>query len=118
MKKEFRIGNYVDLGNRIAYISEILHDGYTCIDLEETQDTFESTERVKPVQLTNEFLIQIGCTQSQEDSMFFLEGFGLIDFDGRGNFEWIYNDGLYVKLNYIHQLQNLYFALKGEEIIK
>jgi hypothetical protein len=128
--KELRIGNLVDLGNRIAKIIEI---GYlSCVvgDLEETQDTIEDYERIKPIPLTEELLYK----------------FGFVDIDKRDHDYNIYTDsnhdyylqidtrrkdGKYTILDnsfddlrvfsmvdivYVHQLQNLYFALTGEEL--
>ena len=57
---ELRIGNLVDLGNRIAKISEIYHKACTVLDLEETQDTIEDYERTKPIPLTEEWLLKFG----------------------------------------------------------
>jgi hypothetical protein len=71
---------------------------------------------VEPIPLTDEILLAAGCTKQQEDSMFFLEGFGLIDTLPDGSYEWLYNDGLTVPIKYLHHLQNLYFYTKTEEL--
>jgi hypothetical protein len=124
---ELRIGNLVDLGNRIAKVIEIAHLGCVVVDLEETQDTIEDYERTKGIPLTEEWLLKFGFEK--------IEDFGVYSniwhFKGvmvsLGNYinvhvDWA-DDGVgfhsircYEEL-FIHQLQNLYFALTGEELI-
>ena len=91
---ELRIGNLVDLGNRIAKVIEINHLACVVVDLEETQDTIEDYERVKPIKLTEEWLLKFGLKPNQYTKE--------IEF---GYFK------------YVHQFQNLYFAIIGEELI-
>lgn len=118
---ELRLGNYVDLGSRIAKIIEISHLSCVVVDLEETQDTIESYERTKPIPLTEEWLLKFGFTFRSE----IVTGVRFYDFGSFQVKSW--NDGSYVlfrkdiclfsDLTYVHQLQNLYFALCGEELI-
>lgn len=101
--KEFRIGNAIWLVDKNkAYVIQDGHDIDEC----------ENNEMVKPIQLTEEKLLKCGFEN-------------IVD----GNF-WDKNicihvskDGLYilteqrrVYVKYLHQLQNLYFALTGEEL--
>ncbi len=61
--KELRQGNIISLGDRWAILSEI---GYTqCIvyDLEETQDTIESYERVRAIPSSGKLLLAWGFTE-------------------------------------------------------
>jgi hypothetical protein len=122
---ELRIGNLVDLGNRIAKIIEIAHLACVVVDLEETQDTMEDYERVKGIPLTQEWLLKFGfekvnseltniaplnlpCTFNLPNTPFsFCQG-KLILKTGTGDF--------CVNTEYVHQLQNLYFALTSEEL--
>ena len=60
MKQEYRIGSLVDLGNRFAKMIEIGTNQCTVVDLEETQDTVESWDRIKPVPITKEILEKLG----------------------------------------------------------
>lgn len=135
---ELRIGNLVDLGNRIAKVIEINHLACVVVDLEETQDTIEDYDRTKPIPLTEEWLLKFGFkkypnlrdTFRQE----YYDAFQL-DIDEHTIISFSipigYND--YIRCNYdksyrseekkqsyrvkyVHQLQNLYFALTGEEI--
>jgi hypothetical protein len=63
---DLRIGNIIDLGNRIAKIIEISHECCTVVDLEETQDTMEDYERVKGLVLTDEWFEQWGFHKDGE----------------------------------------------------
>jgi hypothetical protein len=127
---ELRIGNLVDLGNRIAKIIEIGHLSCVVADLEETQDTIEDYERTKPIILTEEWLYKFGFkdidkgdndyityTDSNHDYYLQLDvrkrdgKYSILDnsFDDLRDFSM-------VDIVYVHQLQNLYFALTGEEL--
>ncbi len=112
---DLRIGNLVDLGNRIAKVTEINHLACVVVDLEETQDTIEDYERVKGIILTEEWLEKFGFKRSGlynlKDEVYIYDEYGLID----TGFEYRFNY-TQIKLKYVHQLQNLYFALTEEEL--
>jgi len=128
--KELRIGNLVDLGNRIAKIIEIGHLSCVVADLEETQDTIEDYERIKPIPLTEEWLYKFGFadidkhdhdynTYTDSNHDYYLQSdvrrkdgkYTILDnsFDDLRDFTMI-------DISYVHQLQNMYFALTGEEL--
>ena len=128
---ELRIGNLVDLGNRIAKIIEISNLSCVVVDLEETQDTIEDYERTKPIPLTEEWLYKFGFkdidkgdhdynTYTDPNHNYYLQidvrkkdgKYSILDnsFDDLRDFSM-------VDISYVHQLQNLYFALTGEELI-
>lgn len=111
---ELRLGNYVydNLGGllKIKGIS-----------------TESDLRHIKPIPLTEEILLKCGFVKDEE----YDEG-GLIDFRYELNLlnksisftsNWNTEDCFYVNLTqcgvdvfYLHQLQNLYFALTGEEL--
>ena len=130
-RNELRIGNLVDLGNRIAKIIEISNLSCVVVDLEETQDTIEDYERTKPIPLTEEWLYKFGFkdidkgdhdynTYTDSNHDYYLQidvrkkdgKYSILDnsFDDLRDFSM-------VDISYVHQLQNLYFALTGEELI-
>ena len=128
---ELRIGNLVDLGNRIAKVIEINHLACVVVDLEETQDTIEDYERTKPILLTEEWLLKFGFYKDEEywwigriDCKYC---FKYRDWADNWAFYIEYTDGrpsddgvkypIAFDIKYVHQLQNLYFALTGEELI-
>lgn len=109
-ENELRVGNYVNLPHGDCQILYFLKVGVHLTD--GNGGTFHS---LKPIPLTEEWLVK----------------FGLNNYPNRKNF---YNLGEYsillttettlfyigrniIKIKYVHQLQNLYFALTGEELI-
>ena len=127
---ELRIGNLVDLGNRIAKIIEISNLSCVVVDLEETQDTIEDYERTKPILLTEEWLYKFGFKDIDKDDNDYITYTDpnhnyYLQIDVRrkdGKYSILDNsfndlrDFSMVDIMYVHQLQNLYFALTGEEL--
>jgi len=109
---ELRIGNLVDLGNRIAKVIEINHLACVVVDLEETQDTIEDYDRTKPIPLTEEWLLKFGFKRNGKKLTFWK--IDLVE-DEEGIFSFD-ESRIYIDVKYVHQLQNLYFALTGEEL--
>jgi hypothetical protein len=126
---ELRIGNLVDLGNRIAKVIEIYHLGCVVVDLEETQDTIEDYERTKGIPLTEEWLLDLGFSQQGKRPMWVkgkvcvvlarypdLKGYltdkkFYIGFKDLGNV--IFHTT--IECEHVHTLQNA-VALTGEEL--
>jgi hypothetical protein len=90
-------------------------------------------DEVLPIPLTEEWLIKFGFEKIKKES--YVNGFEFIlkpdsdlEFNGIGHHGWLKGDrslvvntlcrGNYVcnTVGYVHQLQNLYFALTGEEL--
>ena len=111
---ELRLGNLVDLGNRIAKITEIYPLACMVADLEQTQDTLESYERVTGIPLTEEWLLKFGFVINTKDLNFWNHKICIHALDNK--FYVLQEQGR-VYLDYIHQLQNLYWCLCGEELI-
>ena len=113
--REFRIGNFVEdiNGVVIGYIQTLDLD--TC-HVKSVVDGVIYTynyENLKPIPLTEEWLIKFGFEFDQ------------LTWALDSQFEWIggvlkYCQGksktIYVKCKYIHQLQNLYMCLVGQEL--
>ena len=79
---------------------------------------FKNDWQAKPIPLTEEWLLKFGFDKHFEDFEKKIVGFYLtynfndgISLNGKYMDEPIYIDG-----EYVHQLQNLYFALTGEEL--
>ncbi len=118
---ELRIGNYVlDRGNKILRIDyweckdKVAQDmgNYFCepFGLMPYHPLTEEVEFLKPIQLTEEWLLKFNW--NGYNPLHFNRNFE-IDKQGR-----LYCNGDYkgVNVNYIHQLQNLYFALTQTEL--
>lgn len=102
---ELRIGNLV-----LKYGSEILITPYDLINIELSLNEYE------PITLTEEWLLkfgadfddityQLGCLLLASNCDCFNVWYCTLTYGKLG-----------IKINYVHQLQNLYFALTGEEL--
>ncbi|MDV3661661.1 hypothetical protein CMU70_14495 [Elizabethkingia anophelis] len=103
--KEIRLGNYLN------------HNGFvpTIVDAIDIIHCKQYPEVYNPIELTEEWLLKFGFTHEviayyyfekiyKKGSFTLSESFVLLDID------------LNVKVDYVHQLQNLYYALIGEEL--
>ena len=93
--KELRIGNYINI-----------HDTITQMELD---DFHFSSSFMNPIPLTEEWLLKLGFEKAYETCYqykdFILDDrFIMMDID------------ITIQLKYVHQLQNLYFALTGQEL--
>ena len=105
---ELRLGNWVEQPN----------DGFTRVtavlnDLQIKTETDYVDKYCMPIPLTKEWLLKFGFKEFEKDcrTFFILNGLKL-EMSNGGN---IYYKKMYI--DSIHQLQNLYFALKQEELI-
>jgi len=127
---ELRLGNYV------------YHESSTC--KLETVLAFEDVEEYNPIPLTEEWLLKFGCGKKEINDYYKeTDDFGIlfyheINFNGGWFTLGINSDNEYYlcdsgydlddkdsmasfacglpSIKYVHQLQNLYFALTGEEL--
>lgn len=133
---ELRIGNLVDLGNRIAKVIDIGHLSCTVVDLEETQDTLESYERTEGIPLTEEWIEKFGFNKKGESRYGFKYNYPMADwgFTIETSFDegkWFFGHEFYdsgddnldyqtlnfcFNLQYVHTLQNIFHSLTGEEL--
>ncbi len=107
--KELRLGNYVNIGLR----NSDLRTDYDILTasglLDLSCNGYKSSFIYKPIPLTEEWLIKLGYTKNRTY------------FNIAGHKVWMCNDIFLcdkngVVLKYVHQLQNLYFALTNEEL--
>jgi hypothetical protein len=117
---ELRIGNWLLYNNnyhfQIAEIQQGPRGSFVNFDLD------LSSDYLKPIPLTPEILEKAGFVKDNEflnDTYFTQYLVQLNDRFGISN----YQDGWYcrdimpnLEIEYLHQLQNLYFALTGEEL--
>jgi hypothetical protein len=102
MKTELRIGNWVKTTEGEIQI----HNGWE----------IDEGNECNPIPLTEEWLERFGAKSDVVSSMFGLGNWISINLSNDGDF-WIENiTGEVVVIKYVHQLQNLYFALTGEEL--
>ena len=120
---ELRIGNYV-----YPFNEDILIIGTDVIAkqiIKVCSDDFKDTSKLKPIPLTEEWLVKFGFYkgESKEHGYLWLKckmGEMYVRPSYLGGFYWgfDYNNELDNQNNikHVHQLQNLYFALTNEEL--
>jgi hypothetical protein len=119
---ELRIGNYVKFDNH--------EDEYYKVsgcDISELSDELIDLN-ASPIPLTEEWLLKFGFIRHHYDyanDVIYIKNIADNEIDN-AEFEWgVYpnelGSGIQIKnrksLKYVHQLQNLYFALTGEELV-
>jgi len=107
--KELRLGNFVSI-----------QEGH--IEFPLTKVRFERVlsgyYEVGPVELTAEWLVKFGFRKSSN----FVYYFDSFSWDSRDSNFTVYSDwngeyAYYVKVEWVHQLQNLYWCLTGKELV-
>jgi hypothetical protein len=135
-----RIGNLLSVGNYDVKVVEIHHLGVRVWDLEETQDAWERfSDRIKPIPLTEEWLLKFGFVEKNIGNKLSESWYELKYLSNEHEpmiTSWVsilinietwscvicdeYPEEIgantKTKIEYVHQLQNLYFALVGEEL--
>ena len=112
--KELRIGNLVNVDEKAYKIS-----GGDIYNLENYSKNYGHL--YKPIPLTEEWLEKFGFMQPDSNYLIWeKQGFKpfCILFEALIN-HWqigVYGGRVFKRIKYVHQLQNLYFALTGEEL--
>jgi hypothetical protein len=122
---ELRIGNLIKytgkpypaylLNNGIVEVKEVLNDG---VNRSQGDSTLYESENLEGIPLTDEWLERCGAVKNRIPLK-----------NGRWHIEYVGEGGLIMRddldeseieiladVNYVHQLQNLYFSLTGEEL--
>lgn len=112
---ELRIGNLVDRTDYICEVKEIRQDGIITKPLNYNGERFV-VQTIKPIPLTREIFKTVGFHEgdSRRPSYKNFEIYELSE-----NQLWLCDNGchnVYAQVEYLHQLQNLYFALTNEEL--
>ncbi|MBC7524802.1 MAG: hypothetical protein H7239_10220 [Flavobacterium sp.] len=105
---ELRIGNLITVNNVIQEVCD-LPLPENCTD-----------ENTKPIPLTEEKLLKFGFKLDLDYNTYCLNGYCIFLEDGKFRFQndWYSNANCYYikDLKYIHELQNLFFALTNKEL--
>jgi hypothetical protein len=120
---ELRIGNLVEYKNQYINVSGIGPFGIQSEGKKYLIIAKFSTPDIQPILLTEEWLLKFGFEinrQTKEENNIWRcyseEGFFEVEQIGSSFF--LDDNHCYgTKINYVHQLQNLYFALTGEELV-
>ena len=130
--KELRIGNWIydsDEAHHYFQVEEIRKEkGFNGLTVVYRNGSFRVAEP-EPIQLTEEILLKCGFEKlkGKNNENTFMNAdlnFGnpvlkLTDYTmlcTNGGYEYLFLDGFRLPCKYLHQLQNLYFALTGQEL--
>ena len=120
--------NELRIGNIVKPIISRFNEKYLIIEsisFDEINMNFRPyrLDSIEPIPLTEEWLLKLGFTKHHAD--YFNDVIYIKNVPNNNEFEWgLYpnkiGSGIQVKngklLKYVHQLQNLYFSLTGEEL--
>ena len=113
---EVRIGNLLNHNNGFV-VGPFTVNSIHISDLERGNDYAKEYE---PIPLTEEWLIKFGFGFKEYDSLGWIESPSdmFYSLKKRGEYYYPYetDNVIQFELKYVHQLQNLYFALTGEEL--
>jgi hypothetical protein len=114
---ELRLGNYVSRNGFLQEDKETFNKTDIAVSHNDITACVVDSESFQPIPLNEEWLFNLGFIKKN--------GYGFIKKDLFGNlfysvetkehFMFQYYE-LRIKINYVHQLQNLYFALTGEQL--
>lgn len=115
--KELRVGNIVLKNGLVVTV-----DGRTIFDLYGFESHGIETEIYQPIRINEGWLLR--CRKTDKGLLIqdnnYPDGDLYIDFNDQGTQCYLYNcsDGYRfgIEIKYVHQLQNIYFALTGEEL--
>lgn len=127
--KELRIGNFVTYKNNEVIVTGVTNDPLIMFNIDGQGYFGDHEKEFNPIPLTEKWLIKFGFEKKQINT----KNIGLVDYlspldiqsdygctiDLDENQVWLRDcDGgkIGVQIQYVHQLQNLYFALTGEEL--
>jgi len=115
---ELRIGNHIKWNTTKGVVSVIDGDN-DMIAINEMAE--RSTEEFEPIPLTEEWLKRFGFVKVADNCWLVGNGFYIDLKEGRLDSHLVYwidvkSQDDFIIIEHVHQLQNLYFALTGEEL--
>ena len=136
--KDLRIGNYFIYNTdgcfhnnpereskTISVVRQIKEDSVGITHLKTTGILIGGLGLIKPIPLTEEWLVKFGfeciekdvpCLRDRTMSRFFLNNFNIEILSDGQIYQKHFESTELINCDYTHQLQNLYFALTGEEL--
>ena len=121
--KDLRIGNLILVHNHyVATIERIGKDiGVKTYGEKISQIDYIELQYLTPIELTDEWLLRFGFERHELDNWFYLKIINdwtrlNININGSVCELSISNHGAVINVTYVHQLQNLYYALTQTEL--
>ena len=112
---ELRIGSYVDYFGKRKVI-DVINDTRRIVEFDDAQIE-RDINLIKPIHLTEDWLLRFGF-KKRNDKTFTYDRFVLY-FVSKYEF-WYLNDRrtnvYFTKVEFVHELQNIIFAMNGEEL--
>lgn len=117
---ELRLNNLLIYGNEIVPVMGMEHSNNNLL-VKIDSETAIDYRKLQPIALTAEWFQKLGFKEAYRSSSrirFDLPNYCRYDFDLNSNkiLQGFLYFGNYIKCNYLHQLQNIYFTLTGEEL--
>ena len=122
---DLRIGNIVKTENNTIDVFKLVSIGYDYVLLTDEYNDYDSLiEELKPIPITEEWLLKLGFEYHAFDKNYVITTKddwhnSIKEIEG----DWCYNNdssdaGCYFvrDVKYVHQLQNLYYAINEEEL--
>jgi len=106
---ELRIGNWLYSG---ITKEDFIIDGYDILNIDEGDDE----GKTKPIKLTEEWLVKFGFEPDKDNADFLNKEELTLAHHPKGFIGWHKGHALGIVIKHVHSLQNLYFALTGEEL--
>jgi hypothetical protein len=120
---ELRIGNYLNGKQGRVIVTEIRTNN--SVKIHDNTSSFYVGICLTPIEITKEWLLKLGFEYSNFYNNYKIKAgqyYNSVKYDYE-DCEWCYNNdssdaGCYyvTSIKYVHELQNLYFALNGEEL--
>lgn len=120
---DLRIGNYLNGKQGHVLVSEIRTNN--SVKIQDNTSNFDVGTCLQPIELTKEWLLKLGFEYNKYYDNYVIRARDYYNSVGWNDeaCEWYYNNdrsdaGCYyiTDIKYVHQLQNLYFALTQEEL--
>jgi len=111
---ELRLGNLVQYRGVTAKVSHIEKSFFYC-ESELIYFTRDGERGVAPIPLTEGWLLKFGF-EKQSKRFYTLNNWVVEYREGTKLFNFVADEPIDIIVKYVHQLQNLYFALTGEEL--
>ncbi len=119
--RELRIGNYVEIyqGNKVGFVDNCIVESIYGYEVNGYSD-----DDIHPIPITQKWLFKFGFiwhNQEYYNGVIYIKNAHISSSFPWGLYPEELGSGMIIKnhkkLQYVHQLQNLYFAITGEELV-